>query len=58
MFNCFFFYSSSIKYLQVPSFSDKFEFWVKSKMAAILVTILDDVTTLSSTKTPNIYLIL
>ena len=43
MFNCIFFYSSSITYLQVPSFSDKFEFWVKSKMAAILVTILDDV---------------
>ena len=40
MFNCIIFYSSSKTYLQLLSFPKKFEFLVKSKMAAIL----DDVT--------------
>ena len=31
------------KLLAISAFSDKFEFLVKSKMAAILATILDDV---------------
>ena len=39
MFNCIICYSSSKKYLKFPSFLDKFEFLVKSKMAAILAAI-------------------
>ena len=42
MFNCIIFYNSIKIYLQFPPFPDKFV--VKSKMAAILVVILDDVT--------------
>ena len=38
------FYNSSKLYLQFLHFPDKFELLVKSKMAAILATILDDVT--------------
>ena len=44
MFNCIIFYSSSKKYLQFSSFPDKFEFLVKSKMAAMWTAILDDIT--------------
>ena len=44
MFNCIIIYSSSKKYLQFLSFLGKFEFLVKSKIAAILAAILDDVT--------------
>ena len=42
MFNCIIIYNFSKKYLQFPSFSDKEE--VKSKIVAILVAILGDVT--------------
>ena len=44
MFNCIVFYRFSKKHLQFPSFPDKFEVLVKSKMASILAAILDDVT--------------
>ena len=44
MFNCITFYNSSKKYLQFPNFPDKLEIIVKSKMAATLADILDDVT--------------
>ena len=54
MFNCSVFYSSRGKYLQFPSFSNKFEFLLKSKMAAILPAILDGITDLSSAITHNI----
>ena len=52
------FCNSSKQYLQFPHFPDKFEFLVKSKMAATLAAILDDVTDPSSAPTHNIYLIL
>ena len=57
-FICIIFYSSSKRYFQFPSFSDKFEVLVKSKMAAILTTILDDVMAPSSVKAHNFYLML
>ena len=44
MFYFMIFYNSSKLYLQFLHFPDKFELLVKSKMAAILATILDDVT--------------
>ena len=44
MFNCIIFYNCSKIYLQFMRFSDKFKLLVKSKMAAILAAILDDVT--------------
>ena len=58
MFNCIIFYSCSKKYLQFPSFSDKFEFLVISKMAAIIAAILDDATDPISAISHNINLIL
>ena len=44
MFNYILLYNSSKTYLQFIHFPDKFEFLFKSKIAAILVAILDDVT--------------
>ena len=44
MFNSITLYNSSKTYLQFSHFPGKFEFLVKSKMAAILKAILDDVT--------------
>ena len=40
MFNSITFCNSRKKYLQFPSFFDKFEFLEKSKMTAILVAII------------------
>ena len=58
MFNSITLYDSRKKYLQVSHFPGKFKVLVKSKMAAILAAILDDVTDPSSDTTHNIYLIL
>ena len=58
MFNSITLYNFRKKYLQFSHFPGKFEFLVKSKMAAILAAILDDVTDPSSDTNQNIYLIL
>ena len=55
MFNCIIFLQLN---LQFPSFPNKFEILVKSKMAATLAAILDDVTDPGNTITHNMYLFL